>query len=46
MHTYPENSCTYISDVYDFQVLSIYVAQRLLAKLLQFIGDIKGIIII
>lgn len=46
MHTYPENSCTYISDVDDFQVLSIYVAQRLLAKLLQFIGDIKWIIII
>lgn len=48
MHIYEENPCMYIylcSNALDtdFQMVSIYVAQRFLAELLQFIEDIKGI---
>lgn len=54
MHTYEENLGMYIhlcSNALEiarfsslgFQIVSIYVAQRFLAELLQFVEDIKGI---
>lgn len=48
MHTYEENPGMYIhlcSNALEtgFQIVSIYVAQRFLAELLQFVEDIKGI---
>lgn len=48
MHTYEENPgmCIYLCSnalETDFQMVSIYVAQRFLAELLPFIEDTKGI---